>query len=133
MTRRWCSETIVYEHHCGPCGASRLARAARSLKHLIELAETLRERGIDLFVLKQGIDTSTPTGRRATLTATQVRMARQMYDSEEYTVQQIAATFHTSRATISQIPLKNQRLEPPKVTTPASPQTRNSATPLLYG
>ncbi|MGW2426771.1 recombinase family protein [Streptomyces sp. NPDC001709] len=116
---------------------TRLARAARSLKHLIELAETLRERGIDLVVLKQGIDTSTPTGRlafhmlgaidefqrelivegtheglasarargrtggrRSTLTATQVRMARQMYDSEEYTVQQIADTFHTSRATV---------------------------------
>ncbi|MEU9247505.1 recombinase family protein [Streptomyces sp. NPDC048385] len=116
---------------------TRLARAARSLKHLIELAETLRERHIDLVVLKQGIDTSTPTGRlafhmlgaidefqrelivegtheglasarargrtggrRPTLTATQVRMARQMYDSEEYTVQQIADTFHTSRATV---------------------------------
>jgi len=116
---------------------TRLARAARSLKHLLELAETLSERGIDLLVLKQGIDTSTPTGRlafhmlgaidefqrelivegtheglasarargrtggrRPTLTATQVRMARQMYDSEEYTVQQIADTFHTSRATV---------------------------------
>ncbi|MBO4257162.1 recombinase family protein [Streptomyces griseorubiginosus] len=116
---------------------TRLARAARSLKHLIELAETLRERGIDLVVLKQGIDTSTPTGRlafhmlgaidefqrelivegtheglasarargrtggrRPTLTATQVRMARQMYDSEEYTVQDIADSFHTSRATV---------------------------------
>ncbi|WP_323178732.1 helix-turn-helix domain-containing protein [Streptomyces sp. NBC_01381] len=39
-------------------------------------------------------------GRRPTLTATQVRMARQMYDSEQYTVQQIADTFHTSRATV---------------------------------
>lgn len=116
---------------------TRLARAARSLKHLLELAETLRDRGIDLVVLKQGIDTSTPTGRlafhmlgaidefqrelivegthegleaarsrgrtggrRPTLTDTQIRMARQMYDSEEYTVQQIADTFNTSRATV---------------------------------
>src|SRR5213076_3257462 len=39
-------------------------------------------------------------GRRPTLTETQIRMARQMYDSEEYTVQQIADTFHTSRATV---------------------------------
>jgi DNA invertase Pin-like site-specific DNA recombinase len=116
---------------------TRLARAARSLKHLLELADTLRERGIDLLVLRQGIDTSSSTGRlafhmlgaidefqrelivegtyeglaaarsrgraggrRPTLTETQIRMARQMYDSQEYTVQQIADTFHTSRATV---------------------------------
>src|SRR5258708_5339750 len=36
---------------------TRLARAARSLKHLLELAEALRSRGIELLVLKQGIDT----------------------------------------------------------------------------
>jgi DNA invertase Pin-like site-specific DNA recombinase len=116
---------------------TRLARAARSLKHLLELAETLRGRGIELLVLKQGIDTSTPTGRlafhmlgaidefqrelivegtyeglaaarargrsggrRPTLTETQIRLARQMYDSDEHTVQQIADTFNTSRATV---------------------------------
>src|SRR5258708_24287451 len=39
---------------------TRIARAARSLKHLLELAETLRSRGIELLVLNQGIDTSTP-------------------------------------------------------------------------
>ena len=42
---------------------TRLSRAARSLKNMIELAETLRERGIDLIVLKQQIDTTTPQGR----------------------------------------------------------------------
>ena len=42
---------------------TRLSRAMRSLKHLIELAADLRERGIELVVLKQDIDTSTPTGR----------------------------------------------------------------------
>jgi DNA invertase Pin-like site-specific DNA recombinase len=42
---------------------TRLSRAMRSLKHLIELAEELRERGIGLVVLKQAIDTTTPTGR----------------------------------------------------------------------
>ncbi|GAA2171349.1 recombinase family protein [Actinomadura napierensis] len=44
---------------------TRLSRAARSLRHLLELADALRERDIDLVVLKQGIDTTTSTGRFA--------------------------------------------------------------------
>ena len=42
---------------------TRLSRAMRSLKHLMELAHQLSERGIGLVVLKQQIDTTTPTGR----------------------------------------------------------------------
>lgn len=42
---------------------TRLSRAMRSLKHMIELSHELRERGIGLVVLKQAIDTTTPTGR----------------------------------------------------------------------
>jgi DNA invertase Pin-like site-specific DNA recombinase len=42
---------------------TRLSRAMRSLKHLLTLAEQLRDRGIGLVVLKQSIDTTTPTGR----------------------------------------------------------------------
>jgi DNA invertase Pin-like site-specific DNA recombinase len=42
---------------------TRLSRAMRSLKHLIALADELRERGIGLKVLKQDIDTDSPTGR----------------------------------------------------------------------
>ncbi|MEQ4724222.1 recombinase family protein [Nonomuraea sp. B19D2] len=42
---------------------TRLSRAARSLRHLLDLAAQLREREVDLLVLKQGIDTSTPSGR----------------------------------------------------------------------
>ncbi|MGI5208980.1 recombinase family protein, partial [Spirillospora sp. CA-108201] len=42
---------------------TRLSRAARSLRHLLALADLLRERGIELEVLKQGIDTNSPTGR----------------------------------------------------------------------
>lgn len=42
---------------------TRLSRAMRSLKHLIALAEDLRERGVGLKVIKQQIDTNTPTGR----------------------------------------------------------------------
>jgi DNA invertase Pin-like site-specific DNA recombinase len=36
---------------------------ARSVRHLTEIAALLQERGIDLVVLKQGIDTTTPAGR----------------------------------------------------------------------
>lgn len=42
---------------------TRLSRMARSVRHLTETAAHLVERGIDLIVLKQGIDTSTPAGR----------------------------------------------------------------------
>ena len=42
---------------------TRLSRAMRSLKHLTALADELRERGVGLKVLKQDIDTTTPTGR----------------------------------------------------------------------
>ena len=42
---------------------TRLSRAMRSLKHLLTLADELRERGIGLKVLKQDIDTTSPTGR----------------------------------------------------------------------
>lgn len=41
----------------------RLDRLARSLKHLIEMAEALDERGIGLKSLTEGIDTSTPAGK----------------------------------------------------------------------
>jgi DNA invertase Pin-like site-specific DNA recombinase len=42
---------------------TRLSRAMRSLKHLLSLADELRERGAGLVVLKQDIDTTTPAGR----------------------------------------------------------------------
>ena len=42
---------------------TRMSRAMRSLKHMIALAEDLQARGIDLVVIKQNIDTTTPTGR----------------------------------------------------------------------
>jgi DNA invertase Pin-like site-specific DNA recombinase len=42
---------------------TRLSRAMRSLKHMIDLAHDLHVRGIGLVVLKQAIDTTTPTGR----------------------------------------------------------------------
>jgi len=42
---------------------TRLSRKIQSLKHLLALADELRERGVGLVVLKQQIDTTTPTGR----------------------------------------------------------------------
>lgn len=42
---------------------TRLSRAMRSLRHLLNLTHELLERGIGLKVLKQGIDTSTAQGR----------------------------------------------------------------------
>lgn len=42
---------------------TKLDRLGRSLKHLIDLAELLQARGVELVVLDQGIDTSTPVGR----------------------------------------------------------------------
>ncbi len=42
---------------------TRLSRLFRSLKHLITLTADLRERGVDLKVTQQDIDTSTSTGR----------------------------------------------------------------------
>jgi DNA invertase Pin-like site-specific DNA recombinase len=42
---------------------TKLDRLGRSLKNLIELSERLQEQGINLIVLDQAIDTSTPQGR----------------------------------------------------------------------
>ncbi|MGH3097742.1 MAG: recombinase family protein [Streptosporangiales bacterium] len=42
---------------------TRLSRLARSVRHLTEVTADLEDRGVDLIVLKQGIDTTTPAGR----------------------------------------------------------------------
>jgi DNA invertase Pin-like site-specific DNA recombinase len=42
---------------------TRLDRLARSTLHLTQIADDLNKRGIELVVLDQSIDTSTPTGR----------------------------------------------------------------------
>jgi DNA invertase Pin-like site-specific DNA recombinase len=42
---------------------TKLDRLGRSLKNLIEMSEWLKEQGVALIVLDQGIDTSTPIGR----------------------------------------------------------------------
>ncbi len=42
---------------------TKLDRLGRSLEHLIDLSAQLQERGVDLVVLDQGIETSTAIGR----------------------------------------------------------------------
>lgn len=42
---------------------TRLDRLGRSLAHLVALGDELRERGVDLVVLEQGIDSRTAEGR----------------------------------------------------------------------
>ncbi len=130
---------------------TRLSRAMRSLKHLLTLADELRERGVGLKVLKQDIDTTTPTGRlvfnilgaidefqrelivegtveglaaarargrtggrKPSLTASQIKHARQVYADGQHTVAEIAALFGVSRQTIY------RALEPDGVSAPAA-------------
>ena len=42
---------------------TKLDRLGRSVRHLVDLGLSLRDRGIDLVVTQQGIDTTTPAGR----------------------------------------------------------------------
>lgn len=42
---------------------TKLDRVARSTLHLTQIAEQLRRKGVELVVLDQNIDTSTPTGK----------------------------------------------------------------------
>ncbi|KQX50975.1 hypothetical protein ASE09_13300 [Streptomyces sp. Root66D1] len=42
---------------------TKLDRLGRSLKHLLEVSAELEARTVDLVVLDQGLDTSTPVGR----------------------------------------------------------------------
>jgi len=43
--------------------ATRLDRLARSVAHLCQMAETLRQKHVDLEILDQAIDTGTPVGK----------------------------------------------------------------------
>lgn len=49
---------------------TKLDRRSRSLEHLIDLSGALQERGVDLVVLDQGIDTSTAWARGVGVMAT---------------------------------------------------------------
>lgn len=116
---------------------TRLDRLGRSLQHLVNLGADLRDRGIGLHVLEQGIDTGTAEGRamygmlsvlaeyqrelivantrdglaaarargrvggrRPRLNPDQAKIAQQLYDAREMTVQQIADMFGVPRTTM---------------------------------
>jgi DNA invertase Pin-like site-specific DNA recombinase len=57
------TEVLNYVRHGDSLVITRLDRLARSTYHLTRIAQELRDKGIDLVVLDQGIDTSTPTGK----------------------------------------------------------------------
>lgn len=115
----------------------RLDRLGRSLRHLIDTVNDLRDRGVGFRSLQESIDTSTSGGklvfhvfgalaeferelvrertqaglaaarargrfggRPRAMTPDKVRLARQLYDSREHTVDAIAKTLGVSRASI---------------------------------
>jgi DNA invertase Pin-like site-specific DNA recombinase len=115
----------------------RLDRLGRSLRHLIDTVNDLRDRGVGFRSLQESIDTSTSGGklvfhvfgalaeferelvrertqaglaaarargrfggRPRAMTPDKVRLARQLYDSREHTVEAIAKTLGVSRASI---------------------------------
>jgi len=57
------TEVLNYVRHGDSLVITRLDRLARSTYHLTRIARELRDKGIDLVVLDQDIDTSTPTGK----------------------------------------------------------------------
>ena len=57
------TEVLNYVRHGDSLVITRLDRLARSTYHLTRIAQELRDKGIDLVVLDQNIDTSTPTGK----------------------------------------------------------------------
>jgi len=79
---------------------TRLDRIGRSVLHLVTLGAKLRERGVGLHVIEQGIDTATAEGRRPKIGADQVALAQRLYDAGEHTVQQIADIFSVPRTTV---------------------------------
>jgi DNA invertase Pin-like site-specific DNA recombinase len=57
------TEVLNYVRHGDSLVITRLDRLAQSTYHLTRIVQELRDKGIDLVVLDQGIDTSTPTGK----------------------------------------------------------------------
>lgn len=56
-------ECLRYVREGDKLVVSRLDRIARSCYHLTQIAEELRQKGVELVVLDQNIDTSTSTGK----------------------------------------------------------------------
>lgn len=75
---------------------TRLDRLGRSLQHLVNLGADLRDRGVGLHVIEQGIDTGTAEGR-AMFGMLSVLAEYQ----REMTVQQIADLLSVPRSTVT--------------------------------
>ena len=61
--RKGLDEALTYVRPGDTFVVWKLDRAGRSLKHLIELLSSLKERGIDFISLTEKIDTTTPGGK----------------------------------------------------------------------
>ena len=130
-------QALAYLRHGDTLVITKLDRLGRSVQNLKDITAQLREQGVGLLALQQGIDTTTAGGRlffhmlaaiaefehdlvvertrdglaaarargrrggrKPKMTSTRIEQARQMYDSGDYTVQQIADTFSVTRPTI---------------------------------
>jgi DNA invertase Pin-like site-specific DNA recombinase len=57
------AEALAFARSGDEIAVYSLSRAARSVRHLMEIADTLRERNIGLISLTESIDTGSPSGR----------------------------------------------------------------------
>ncbi|MCO8143660.1 recombinase family protein [Rhodovulum tesquicola] len=57
------AEALAYVREGDTLVVTKLDRLARSVAHLLNILDTLTERGAALRILSMGIDTSTPTGK----------------------------------------------------------------------
>ena len=62
-TRSELAKALDYVREGDIFTVSRLDRLARSTRHLCEISEQLRAKGVSLVIIDQAIDTSTATGR----------------------------------------------------------------------
>src|SRR5204863_7874110 len=61
--RKGLDEALAYLRPGDTLVVWKLDRAGRSLKHLIELLNVLKERGVDFVSITEKIDTTTPGGK----------------------------------------------------------------------
>lgn len=79
---------------------TKLDRLGRSLEHLIGLTKELQARSVDLIVLEQGIDTTSPGGRLVFHIMAAMYEELDASGKRKYTVEQIAEEFGVTRPTI---------------------------------
>ena len=75
----------------------KLDRLGRSLRDLIDVVNSLQDRGVGLRSLQEAIDTTTPAGK---LTPEQILMAEAMTADPAISTRQVAAQFGIHRSTL---------------------------------